>query len=411
MARITVLGGAGAVGSVAVATLARTGAFSEVVVADANVERARAVAASAGSTASAVDVDAEDAESVRRAVAGSRVALNCVGPFYRYGPGVLSAVAGAGIDYVDVCDDYDATQKLLAMDEEVTSAGVSALIGMGSSPGVANVVARFAAERLLDQVETIDIYHAHGGEPEEGRAVVAHRIHSMAMDVPVFLDGRFQTVRLFEESGRLLEEEVEFEDVGTYPVYAYPHPETLTLPANIPGIRQVTNRGLVLPPAYAELIKGVVRLGLTSEEPIGVLGQGVSPIAFAISFVLSQRARLTSEAGLTGPMGCLKMVMRGTKGGRGLAYVFSLSSRGQGMGEGTGMPAALGAVLMASGKIAVKGVRPPEAVVEPAEFFALLVQLVGATGRELPVHVTRIPEGGPAETVGVGELLALLVPE
>jgi hypothetical protein len=36
----------------------------------------------------------------------------------------------------------------------------------------------------------------------------------MKMDVPMFLDGKFTTVRLFEESGRSLEEEVEFRCVA-----------------------------------------------------------------------------------------------------------------------------------------------------------------------------------------------------
>ena len=409
MTKVAVLGGAGAVGSVAVRTLAASGVFDEIVVADRDLPRARAlVDAMDLAGAQAIALEAEDERSVRGAVSGARVVLNCVGPFYRYAPVLLSAVAAAGVDYVDVCDDYDATQELLAMDEEVRSAGVSALIGMGSSPGIANVVARVAAERLLDRVEAIDIYHAHGGEPEEGRAVVAHRIHSMVMDVPVFLDGRFESVRLFEESGRALEEEVEFEDVGTYRVYAYPHPETLTLPAHIPGIERVTNKGLVLPPAYAELIKDVVRLGITSEEPIDVDGAPVPPVAFAVSFILSQRDRLTREAGLEGPMGCLKMVIRGTSGGNALGYVFSLSSRGQGMGEGTGIPAALGAVLMATGRIRRKGVVPPEAAVDPGEFFGLLVQSLGASGRGLPIHVSRIAEDGVMRKVPVQELLALL---
>jgi len=93
------------------------------------------------------------------------------------------------------------------MDEKAKRAGVSALIGMGSSPGVANVLVRFCTDSLLDQVESVDIYHAHGGEKIEGAAVVKHRIHSMKMDIPVFLDGKFTAVKLFEESGRALEEE------------------------------------------------------------------------------------------------------------------------------------------------------------------------------------------------------------
>ena len=81
----------------------------------------------------------------------SDVVLNAVGPFYRFGPKVLRTAIDAGIDYVDVCDDYDATIEMLNLTEDAVKNKVRALIGMGSSPGLSNVIARFAADYLLDR--------------------------------------------------------------------------------------------------------------------------------------------------------------------------------------------------------------------------------------------------------------------
>jgi saccharopine dehydrogenase (NAD+, L-lysine-forming) len=403
MSRITVLGGAGTVGSIAAKTLASSGVFSEVVVADVNMAAAeKVVDEAAGAKLTTVELHAEDPESTRRAIAGSAVVLNCVGPFYKYGAIILETVIGARINYVDVCDDFDATEALLAMDQTAKRAGVSALIGMGSSPGVANVLVRFCADSLLDKVEAVDIYHAHGGEEAEGPAVVKHRIHSMKMDIPVFLDCRFSTVRLFEDSGKALEEEAEFRDVGTYRVYAYPHPETITLPHYLKGVKRVTNLGLVLPPTYAGLIKGMVRLGITDEEPVEVQGQQVVPLEFAVSFILAQRRRLMKEAGLTEPMGCLKIVVKGYKESDSNTYVFSMSSRGQGMGEGTGIPAAIGAIIMATGKIKEKGVLPPEACVNPMDLLELAKTSVKASGgKGLPIVIEHIDKDGKSQTVNL----------
>ncbi len=50
MSRVTVLGGSGAVGSVAAETLASSGFFSEIVLADARLEQAKKLAAIAAST-------------------------------------------------------------------------------------------------------------------------------------------------------------------------------------------------------------------------------------------------------------------------------------------------------------------------------------------------------------------------
>ena len=403
MSKVTVLGGCGAVGSIATETLASSAVFSEVTVADMNIVAAKKLArAIKGSKLSAVELDAENPQSIRKAISGSSVVLNCVGPFYKYGPIILKSVIEARINYVDVCDDFDATEKLLAMDDKAKKAGISALIGMGSSPGVANVLVRFCADSLLDQVEAVDIYHAHGGEKVEGAAVVKHRIHSMKIDIPIFLNGKFTTVKLFEDSGRALEEEAEFQDVGTYSVYAYPHPETITLPKYLKGVKRVTNLGLVLPPAYAELIKGMVRLGITDEKPFEVQGHRITPLEFAVAFILSQRQRLMKEAGINQPMGCLKIVVKGYKDGGKNAYIFSMSSRGQGMGEGTGIPAAIGAILTATGKIKEKGVLPPEACVNPMDMLELAkTKVKTAGGRGFPISIEHIDKDGKSQKVNL----------
>ena len=403
MSTVTVLGGGGAVGSVATKTLASSGVFSDIKVADINIAAARKTVKEAdGANVTAAEFSAENPDSIRKAITGSDVVLNCVGPFYKYGPAILKAVIGAGINYVDVCDDFDATEALLAMDEQAKKAGVSALIGMGSSPGVANVLVRFCADSLLDEIESVDIYHAHGGEKIEGAAVVKHRIQSMKMDIPMFLNSQFTTVKLFEESGRALEQEAEFQNVGTYRVYAYPHPETITLPHYLKGVKRVTNLGLVLPPAYAELIKGTVRLGITGEESIEMEGRQVIPLEFAVAFILAQRKRLMEEADLTQPMGCLKIVVKGYKDSGRNTYIFSMSSRGQGMGEGTGIPAAIGAIIMATGKIKEKGVLPPEACVNPMDLLELAkTKVKTAGGKGFPITIEHIDKDGKTQTLNL----------
>ncbi|GBD94065.1 lysine 6-dehydrogenase [bacterium BMS3Abin05] len=407
MSQITVFGGAGHVGSVAVQLLASSQQFSKIIIADVDKTRAEKIMEKTGSSAiSFVETDADRPESLKKAMAGSSVVLNCIGPFYKYGPTILRTVLESKINYVDVCDDFDATEKLLAMDKTARDAGLSALIGMGSSPGVANVLVRFAADALLDSIDSVDIYHAHGGEPDEGGAVVKHRIHSMLIDVPVFLNGKLTTVKLFEKSGRALEEMADFPEVGTFPVYAYPHPETITLPRHIKGVQRVTNLGIVLPPAYAELIKGVVRLGITGEEPIEVNGRKVIPLEFAVAFILSRRPRLMKESGLTEAVGCLKIVVKGRKDSEPLTYHFTMSSKGRGMGEGTGIPAALGAILMQNRAIDRTGVFPPEGGVNPIDLLQTAGEFVKlGEKRGIPVMIERIDGQGHSTKMDIAELV------
>ncbi len=408
MSRIVIMGGCGGIGSIAVRTLTLTDHFSEVVIAEKRTAEAQCLVDNLGSAClRVVAVDAEDPSSLAAAINGADVVLNCVGPFYRFGPPILKAAIEAGIDYVDVCDDLDATEAMLEMDGAARSAGVTALVGMGNSPGLANVLTRFCSDEMLDQVESVDIYHAHGGEPDEGAAVIKHRIHAMTNQVPVFLDGRFVKVMMLEPDGMALVEETEFRDIGTFPTYPYPHPETITMPKYIQGVKRVTNMGFVLPLPYFQLTMDLVKLGLSAREPVVVHGQEVIPMEFMVAYIQSRRPGLLREAGITGPSGCLKVKVAGKKGGEQHTYVFSMSSRTGGAGEGTGIPAALGAMLMRQGSFKEKGVLPPEALVKPLEMLQLAGTVVKQFGVEgegggLPIHIEHIGPAGTSEEVELG---------
>ncbi len=402
MAKIIVLGGCGGIGSVAVAALAGAKEVTQLVVADLRVEEAEKVARSFNAEhVTSAAVDATSHESIKAAIAGFDVVLNCIGPFYRFGPPVMKAAIDAGVDYVDVCDDLAPTRKMLELHEDAKRAGVKCLVGMGNSPGLANVLVKFCADQLLDTTESADIMHIHGGEPVEGPAVVKHRIAAMVDDVPLFLDGEMKMVRQLEKSGQDHVFETEFRNVGTYPVYPYPHPETITLPQHIPGLRRATNMGVIYPLSYFHLTQDMVRVGACGEEPITVQGESVTPIEFSVAHILSRRASLLKEAGIDGPGGCLKVVVSGTKSGNPETYIFSLSSTEAGAGEGTGIPAAAGALLMAKGRVEGPGVLPPEAAVEPFEVLLMALDMVkkmGKGGRDT-IHIERIDADGNSHDV------------
>ena len=400
MSRVVVLGGCGIVGIQSVKALVASKDFDEIVIGDINIELAdKHVDEIDDPRLSSHKVDLTDSRMIVNAIKGADVVLNCSGPFYKLGPIIVNAVIESKIDYVDVCDDLDATQKLLKMNDEAKKAGISVLIGMGSSPGVANLLAKFCADHMLDEVESIDILHAHGGEPSEGSAVVAHRIHSMTSPIPMFLNGEYTTVDYFAEDGIALREDVDFHQIGTYTCYPYPHPETITLPKHI-NCKRVTNLGCVLPPEYYQLTQDVVRVGLISEEPMEVGGVQVTPRDFAIAYVIKERDRILQETGFGEQRGCLKITVKGVEDGEFKQYNFQMSSIGQSMGEGTGIPAAFGALLMYRGKVTEKGVLPPEACVNPLDFLGVMqdyLKLDRMTGGGSPLVIESIDKNGNVE--------------
>jgi saccharopine dehydrogenase (NAD+, L-lysine-forming) len=289
---------------------------------------------------------------------------------------ILRTVIEAGINYVDICDDVDVTLEILEMDKEAKKAGMKALIGMGSSPGATNLLAKLASESLLDETDSIDIFHTHGGEAIEGESVIGHRFHCMSIDIPMYLDSELKYVKYFGPDGIALRQTFDFPVVGKgIPIYPYPHPEQVTLPRHL-KVKRVTNKGSVLPSEYYNLIRDLCGLGLGSMEPIDVRGQAVVPYDFAVSFILKSRDRILKETGFTKPCGCCTVVAKGRKDGRSREYRFHMASRSQALGEGTGIPAAMGVILMAMGKVKGTGVMPPEACLDPMDFVGLITKVM-----------------------------------
>lgn len=372
MAKVTVLGGCGAVGSVAVKCLAAQDLFSGIRIGDVNMSRAREIIAESGSRkVSAVRVNAEDPASVKKAIKGSDIVLNCVGPFYKSVKAVLGAVIEEGINYVDICDDVDVTMDILNMHRAAKKAGITALIGMGASPGVTNLFAKLVADTLLDETESVDIFHTHGGEPIEGEGVIGHRFHCMTIDIPMFLDGKLTYVKYFRQDGIALRQTFDFPIVGkNIPLYPYPHPEQVTLPKYI-KVRQVTNKGSVLPIEYYELTGNVCKLGLASKEPLDVRGKPIVPYDFAVAYIIRERDRILKRTKFGTQRGAMAVVVKGKKGGKREEYRVHMASEGAGLGEGTGIPAAMGVILMDQGKVMPRGVLPPEGCVDPNDFINL----------------------------------------
>ena len=405
MGAIVVLGGAGGVGRVAAEALAHVAELEEVVVADVRLESVTAVVAELEDERfRPLAVDVTDTAALTDAIAGADVVLNCVGPFYRFGPPTLAAAIAAGVGYVDICDDLSATRAMLELDGAAREAGVTALIGMGNSPGLANIFVKLCAEQMLDEVTGVDIMHIHGGEPDEGPAVIKHRVHAMVNDVPLFVDGAFVNVRQLGEDGAAFVRHEDFPGLGTFPVFPYPHPETITLPTTFPSLRRATNLGVVFPLPYFTMTQDLVRSGMGGEEPVDVLGHELAPIDMMVAVLRHERPRFLAEAGVTGPAGALRVVVDGRKDGADHRYVCTLASTDEGAGEGTGIPAALGAVLHRRGALeGGPGVHAPEAIVPVAPLLDLagvVVRSMGVGGGEgMPLLIEHTGPDGAVEQV------------
>ena len=193
--KVAALGGCGGMGRYAVRTAADYDFVDEIVVADVDLERAKVFAASVAPKAHAVAVDATDDASLDAAIAGCDVVLNTVGPFYRFGVPILRAAIRGGACYLDINDDWEPTLDMLELAPEARDARVTAVVGLGASPGVSNLLALKAMEGF-DNVERIVTGWSFGysdrvlSDAQEDRtsAALVHWLHQCSGTIRVFRD-------------------------------------------------------------------------------------------------------------------------------------------------------------------------------------------------------------------------------
>ena len=149
--KAVVFGGAGVEGGYAVNCLTEHEKISEIVIADIDVVRGEIIAKK-HEKIQFLKTDVTDSESLKRAFDGADVAVNCVGPFYKFASPILKTSIAKGVDYVDICDDYDTMEELLdTYDASAKDAGVTCIVGLGASPGLTNIMAKYASEQLTKQ--------------------------------------------------------------------------------------------------------------------------------------------------------------------------------------------------------------------------------------------------------------------
>lgn len=353
--------GCGEMGRVAIKDLVTHGVFTEVVVACRTMERASSFLAELPwykTRTSAVKVDVRDTDALAQLMKGYDVVCNMAGPNYLNAVSVVQAAIAAGVSMVDVCDDWAATLEILDLHDEAKKAGITVIVGLGASPGVTNVMARKGAD-ILDRTDEVHTAWIMRGSELGGPALCAHLLYSLPDRAFVFQDGKMQEVRPFVDGKEVLD----FPELGDVEVMHIGHPEPFTLSRFIEGIKYADDKATFLPVEVNEMIVTLGRLA-HSGLSVRVDDRSIQPMDFAANYLYETSKQRMADVS---PVGALRTEVRGELQGKRTRIIYSAAGR---IGIGTGVPAAIGAQLLAIGKINKPGVYPPEACVEPEWFLA-----------------------------------------
>ena len=359
-------------GSEATRDLTQTSDFEEIVIADVDLQRAQALAAElGGGRISAVQANAGDEVALTEKLRGFDVIANCT--TYHFGMSVIRAAIAARVDYLDLGGLFN-TPRQLELDSLAREAGVTACLGCGATPGVTNLMVRYAA----DQLERVDEVH------------IAFASFRSIAPSPGLLDtvlDEFSPVsrRFFWEEGQFIEvaafagaKHVRFSDpVGEIEVYYVPHSETHTIHRFIgKGVRIVDVRG-TWDPKIMRALQVFSDLGLTAEKKTQFNDQAILTKQFLRAHILEHAANFGGEGEWAFLLN-VQVLGQGNGGSLKLEYVTRHPRRAEwgtaATAKMTGIPASIAAQKLARSEVTRKGVLAPEACFEPRSFFAELAK-------------------------------------
>ena len=359
-------------GCISVQDLAGDDRVSEVVIADQDLAQARIVAETVGSPKIEIQgVDASDHDSLVRVLQGADACLNAT--VYYFNLPIMEACLETRVPYTDMGGLFFTTRKQLGLSDRFAEAGIAAVLGLGSAPGMPNIQARYAADRL-DTIETIRIYDGIKPPPPDDLRftyAVPTIVEELTEPPMVFRDGEFLAC---EPMG-------EFEDywftppLGLLPMHLSLHSEVATLPVSLAdkGVKEcffkINYWGMAK--ETVEKVRVLADFGFANREPVVVKGQRVVPRDLLVAMMSDYVPPITDFLAppKSKPPDWTKEIVtevRGTKDGKEVTYrVGTLTCKGA---LPTGVVPARGAIWLAEGRIA-PGVHPPELAIDPVPFF------------------------------------------
>ena len=359
--KIAILGAAGAMAQVVLRDLLEFVPDVEVTAADLKP------VAHADPRVHAATLDARDEDGTARLLEGHDAVLNCV--TYYFNVPIMRAALRARVPYADLGGLYHGTLKQFALHEEFLKAGVPALLGMGSTPGITNVMAGSLA-RGLDSIESIHVRVGCIDRSAAGPLPIPYALDTVidefSLEPMVFRGGRAEAVPPM--SGQ---ESIEFPPpVGRAEALYTLHSEVAMFPRSFPGLKEASFK-VAFEPDFTRKVAFLVELGFASREK---LTGGSSPR----EVLLSLAARQHVPAGDPNDCDALRVDVIGRKDGKSVARrgeMTVLPHPAWKVPAGsldTGVPLSIAGQLLASRTISAAGVLCPEIAVPGELFFDML---------------------------------------
>ncbi len=361
--KIIVLGSGGAMGMVTVRVLAENPEVSEVVIGETKLEKGRKIAEWTGSEkVSLHQVDVTDRKSLIDAISDVDAIASAVP--YHLNLNVTKAAIAARKPLTDLGGVYYMTLEQLKLHREAHEAGVTVVLGCGVAPGIADILAKYGADKL-DSVEEVHIRYGEVNlEPARYKWSFRTVLAEYTQGPVVYVDGDFKQLEPFSGKHVFRFPSPINERSCCYALYS----GIATLPRTVGKGVKVVDCAMSYVEEDEQRIRVLNQMGLTRKDPIKIKGVDVSPRDFLLRCAPPPDVNVRDAAGVI-------VEVSGEKDGNKKRFTYSLAHEYHeaygvsALAYLTGMPMAIAAQMLANGEIVEKGVLPPETGIPPRPFF------------------------------------------
>ena len=325
-------------------------------------------------------LDVRDREAVLAVMRESDAVMSAI-PYY-FNLALAECAVEAGVHFCDLGGNTEIVFQQKALADRAVAKGVTVVPDCGVAPGMVNILAEYGI-RQLDSVESVRIYV--GGLPQEPEPPLNYQVVYSLEGVLdyyttrswVLRDGQRTQVTALSER-----EPIEFPaPVGTLEAF-HTAGGLSTMAFRYEGTIPVMEYKTLRYPGHAEIMQTIRELGLLDLEPVEVKGVMVSPRDLFVTVV---GPKLTKPKGRD--LLALRVVVRGTKGGRPAERRFDLVDRYDekhgisAMMRTTGYSLSITGQMQARGEVQPPGVWTPDECM-PAEAYIAELRARGIDLRE-----------------------------
>ena len=367
--KVLALGGSGGMGRFSSYAISNYTNVTKVTIADLNEANAKEFSNHFDDRFTGIGLDVTDKEHLEKVMSDHDIVLNTTGPFFKFGLPILKSAIKCKCHYFDICDDWEPTEEMLKLNDEALKNDITAIVGLGASPGISNLLGLKAMNELDEAESIITGWDVSSAKPEDEssqkgtNAAMEHGLQQISGEIKVYKDKKY---KLTKPLGKI---KIYYPGRGNHDAFIFGHPEAITFPHHFNDLKESVNacHGSKQSNIYIlKILRWLVDKKLISFK------QGASFLEWLERKIGTPSIEKQIE-GLPSIYG----LARGLKDNKNASVAVTLSeeelSNSWGMGAITGFPLAFGLKLLLENKINKKGVFAPEGgAINPDDFFSLL---------------------------------------